>query len=110
QWNSALPVVVGTPGAQPATIHATRNFAIMHSAIYDAVNAAPTPFVSASGDYQSGILPGCMFQGRGSAEEENPRRTSLTPPILTRQVLWRQGEPKTLGARGSWWEVFKDPF
>jgi multidrug efflux system outer membrane protein len=29
--------------------------------------------------------------------------------MLTRQVLWRQAEPKTLGARGNWWEVFKDP-
>ena len=27
------------PGAQPATIHPTRSFAILHAAIYDAVNA-----------------------------------------------------------------------
>jgi hypothetical protein len=27
-----------TPGAQPATVHPTRSFAIMHAAIYDAVN------------------------------------------------------------------------
>ena len=106
---SALPVVVRTPGAQPATIHPTRNFAIVHTAIYDAVNAAPTPFVSASGDYQSPIVPGCTFQGCGSAAAEHPWRTSLNPPMLTRQVLWRQAEPKTLGARGNWWEVFKDP-
>src|SRR3984893_16876782 len=39
QWNRGLLVIVRTPGAQPATIHATRSFAIMHSAIYDAVNA-----------------------------------------------------------------------
>jgi membrane-associated phospholipid phosphatase len=39
QWNRALLVIVRTPGAQPATIHATRSFAIMHAAIYDAVNA-----------------------------------------------------------------------
>ncbi len=39
QWNRTLLVIVRTPGAQPATIHATRSFAIMHSAIYDAVNA-----------------------------------------------------------------------
>jgi hypothetical protein len=106
---SALPVVVRSPGVQPATIHPTRNFAIVHTAIYDAVNAAPTPFVSASGDYQSPIVPGCMFQGCGSPAAEHPRRTSLTPPMLTRQILWRQAEPKTLGARGNWWEVFKDP-
>jgi PAP2 superfamily len=39
QWNRTLLVIVRTPGAQPATIHPTRSFAIMHSAIYDAVNA-----------------------------------------------------------------------
>jgi len=32
-------VILRTPGAQPATIHSTRNFAIMHAAIFDAVNA-----------------------------------------------------------------------
>jgi len=38
QWNRALLVIVRTPGAQPATVHPTRSFAIMHAAIYDAVN------------------------------------------------------------------------
>src|SRR5260370_36863902 len=39
QWNKNLLVIVRTPGAQPATIHPTRSFAIMHAAVYDAVNA-----------------------------------------------------------------------
>src|SRR6266568_2281353 len=39
QWNRILLVVVRTPGAQPATIHPTRSYAILHAAIYDAVNA-----------------------------------------------------------------------
>jgi hypothetical protein len=38
QWNKTLLVIVRTPGAQSATIHPTRSFAIMHAAIYDAVN------------------------------------------------------------------------
>src|SRR6516165_10244545 len=38
QWNRTLLVIVRS-GAQPATIHPTRSFAIMHAAIYDAVNA-----------------------------------------------------------------------
>ena len=37
--NKALLVIVRTNGAQPATVHPTRSFAIMHAAIYDAVNA-----------------------------------------------------------------------
>ena len=39
QWNRILLVIVRTAGAQPATVHPTRSFAIMHAAIYDAVNA-----------------------------------------------------------------------
>jgi membrane-associated phospholipid phosphatase len=38
QWNRTLLVIVRTPGAQSPTIHPTRSFAIMHAAIYDAVN------------------------------------------------------------------------
>ena len=34
-----LLVIVRTHGAQPATIHPTRSFAMMHAAIYYAVNA-----------------------------------------------------------------------
>ncbi len=39
QWNRNLLVIVRTPGAQPPTVHPTRSFAIMHAAIYDAINA-----------------------------------------------------------------------
>jgi hypothetical protein len=39
QWNKTLLTIVRTPGAQPATVHSTRSFAILHAAIYDAVNA-----------------------------------------------------------------------
>jgi hypothetical protein len=39
QWNRNLLSILRTPGAQPGTIHPTRSFAIMHAAIYDAVNA-----------------------------------------------------------------------
>jgi len=48
QWNKTLLTIVRTPGAQPATIHPTRSFAIMHAAIYDAVNAiegSHTPYL-----------------------------------------------------------------
>src|SRR5438094_8706993 len=38
-WNQELLHIVQTPKAQPATVHPTRSFAIMHAAIYDAVNA-----------------------------------------------------------------------
>jgi hypothetical protein len=38
QWNRTLLLIVRTPGAQSPTIHPTRSFAMMHAAIYDAVN------------------------------------------------------------------------
>jgi len=38
EWNRTLLSIVRTPGAQPPTIHPTRNFAILHAAIFDAVN------------------------------------------------------------------------
>jgi len=38
EWNRTLLTIVRTSGAQPATIHSTRNFAILHAAIFDAVN------------------------------------------------------------------------
>ena len=36
-WNRRLITILGTPGAQPATIHPTRSFAILQAAEYDAV-------------------------------------------------------------------------
>src|ERR1700758_73170 len=38
EWNRTLLKIVRTPGAQPATIHSTRNFAILHAAMFDAVD------------------------------------------------------------------------
>jgi hypothetical protein len=38
EWNRTLLSIVRIPGAQPPTIHSTRNFAILHAAIFDAVN------------------------------------------------------------------------
>src|SRR6478736_7889636 len=38
EWNRTLLAIVRTPGAQPDTLHSTRNFAILHAAISDAVN------------------------------------------------------------------------
>src|SRR5260370_19329306 len=43
QWNRTLLVIVRTPGAQPATVHPTRSFAILHAAIYHAGNATDSP-------------------------------------------------------------------
>src|SRR5689334_4789830 len=39
EWNRTLLQIVRTAGAQSPTVHPTRSFAILHAAIYDAVNA-----------------------------------------------------------------------
>src|SRR5215469_10599359 len=39
EWNRTLLAIVRTPGAQPATVHPTHSFALMHAAIYDSVNS-----------------------------------------------------------------------
>src|SRR3982074_861851 len=55
-WNRQLISILGTPNAQPATVHPTRSFAMLQAAEYDAVvsitHAAPPsrPAVHAPGD------------------------------------------------------------
>src|SRR5262249_20988464 len=44
EWNRTLLTIVRTPGAQPATLHSTRSYAILHAAIFDAVNSADRSF------------------------------------------------------------------
>src|SRR6266496_1758064 len=44
EWNRTLLAIVRTPGAQPSSIHSTRNFAIVHAAMYDAVNNIEAKF------------------------------------------------------------------
>jgi len=39
EWNRSLLVILRTSGAQPASIHSTRSFAMLHAAIFDAVNS-----------------------------------------------------------------------
>src|SRR6266550_2260893 len=38
-WNQELLKIVQTPGAQPATVHQTRSYAMLHAAIDDAIGA-----------------------------------------------------------------------
>jgi membrane-associated phospholipid phosphatase len=51
-WNRELITILGTAGAQPATVHPTRSFAILQAAEYDAVvsitHAAPPYLFSVS--------------------------------------------------------------
>lgn len=44
QWNRVLIETISTPGQQPATIMPPRSFAMMHAAIFDAVNSIDRGF------------------------------------------------------------------
>ncbi len=57
QWNQTLLTLLRTPGVQPATIHSTRNLAILHAAIYDAVKTGPAcPEAAADGAAHTVLL------------------------------------------------------
>ena len=44
QWNQVLQRALRVPGAQPPTIRAERSYAIMHAAMFDAVNSIERAF------------------------------------------------------------------
>lgn len=49
QWNRVLQQTISTPGQHPATIFPVRSFAMMHAAIFDAVNSIDgsyTPYLT----------------------------------------------------------------
>ena len=49
QWNRVLQETIRTPGQQPATIFPVRSFAMMHAAMFDAVNSIDgsyTPYLT----------------------------------------------------------------
>jgi hypothetical protein len=49
QWNRVLTDTVRTPGMHPATVMQVRSFAIMHAAMFDAVNSIDgtyTPYIA----------------------------------------------------------------
>jgi hypothetical protein len=81
QWNKNLLVIVRTPGAQPATIHPTRSFAIMHAAIYDAVNAidgSHKPYLV----HLTGVSPNAS-QDAAAAQAAHDVLVSLYPTFQT---------------------------
>jgi hypothetical protein len=49
QWNRVLQETIRTPGQQPPTIFPVRSFAMMHAAMFDAVNSIDgryTPYLT----------------------------------------------------------------
>jgi hypothetical protein len=105
QWNRILLQIVRTPGAQPATVHPTRSFAILHAAIYDAANSIDrtyTPYWSACGG-----APRSASQDAAAAAAAHDVLAALYPSLRAQldeqlqQSLAQlpDGEHKTAGVR-----------
>ena len=100
QWNKALLTIVRTPGAQPATVHSTRSFAILHAAVYDAVNAIDAshqPYLVRV----EHVSPHAS-QDAAAAAAAAPRRGGITPPSVNRAISARssrQQSPASPNAR-----------
>src|SRR5688572_29289577 len=65
QWNRVLMETILTPGQQPATIMPVRSYAIMHAAMYDAVNSIDgthTPYLTDVPGSQSASLEAAAAQ------------------------------------------------
>src|SRR5215204_1748555 len=65
QWNRVLTETVRTPGQQPSTIMPVRSFAIMHAAMFDAVNCidgSDTPYLTDVPGSQSASLEASAAQ------------------------------------------------
>jgi len=105
QWNRSLLAIVRTPGAQPATIHPTRSFAILHAAIYDAVNAIDQTHRSYAAQF-SGVSRQASQAAAADAAAHDvlvalyPRlTTTLDEKYQQSLTLVRDGVAKTEGIR-----------
>jgi hypothetical protein len=81
EWNRTLLVIVRTKGAQPATVHPTRSFAIMHAAIYDAVNAIDRSHESYL--VELGHVPATASKEAAAAVAAHDVLTALYPDFQT---------------------------
>jgi PAP2 superfamily len=106
QWNRVLLSIVRTPGAQPATVHPTRSFAILHAAIYDAVNSIDrtyTPYLRAA----AGGAPQSASPDAAAAAAAHDVLVALYPSLRAQLDTEQQhslaqvpdGEHKTAGVR-----------
>ncbi|MBV8805662.1 MAG: vanadium-dependent haloperoxidase [Sinobacteraceae bacterium] len=93
QWNKTLLTIVRTPGAQPATVHPTRDFALLHAAIYDAVNAIDArhePYL-----IRVEHVPGHASQEAAAASAAHETLSELFPafqPLLDQQLTESLGK------------------
>lgn len=82
QWNRVLQETISTPGQHPSTILPVRSFAIMHAAIFDAVNSVDgtyTPYLT--------DVPGSKLASREAAAAQAAHDV-LVALYPTRQAIF----------------------
>ena len=104
EWNRELLSIVRTPGAQPATVHPTRSFAILHAAIYDAIVAitrdAPPYLVTTAAPAGARPDAAAAVAGRDVLAALYPSFTSTINRELDRQLaVIPNGTAKSAGIR-----------
>ena len=79
-WNRQLITILGTPDAQPATVHPTRSFAMLQAAEYDAVVSITHGAAAVQGDRAR--------RGRTPVRTSRPTRprTTSSPPSTRRSA------------------------
>ena len=82
QWNRVLQETISTPGQHPSTILPVRSFAIMHAAMFDAVNSIDgtyTPYLT--------DVPGSKLASREAAAAQAAHDV-LVALYPTRQAIF----------------------
>ena len=111
-WNQTLLAIVNTPGAQPANIQPTWSFAVLHAAIYDAVNSidrSHEPYVinvraprdaseTAAADAAAhGVLVGLYPAQQGALDADYAAELSQVPAGAAQDAGVRAGEQVARG-------------
>ena len=103
QWNRVLQETVRTPGQQPATIFAVRSFAMMHAAMFDAVNSIDrtyTPYLTdVPGTRHASIEAAAAQAARDVLVGLYPTRTAIYDAELADSLAGIEETSKQQGIR-----------
>jgi hypothetical protein len=103
QWNRVLQETIRTPGQQPATIFAVRSFAMMHAAMFDAVNSIDrtyTPYLTdVPGTRHASIEAAAAQAARDVLVGLYPTRTAIYDAELAASLAGIEETSKQQGIR-----------
>ncbi len=103
QWNRVLQETIRTPGQQPPTIFAVRSFAMMHAAMFDAVNSIDrtyTPYLTdVPGTRHASIEAAAAQAARDVLVGLYPTRTAIYDAELADSLAGIEETSKQQGIR-----------